>query len=92
MEGIDYVVVTLLNNYVTLWNWKSGNSIKIIDVSESYGLRTMSSISGGMLQTIIILIGLDGTIYWVNWMQNKIMTCKLKIGNDLQIHAVILLN
>ena len=75
--------MTLLNNYVNLWNWKTGNSIKIIDVSESYGIRTMSSVLGGTLLTIIILIGLDGSIYWINWMQNKVMTCKLKIGNDL---------
>lgn len=60
--------MTLLNNYVTLWNWKTGNSIKIIDVSESYGLRTMSSVIGGIFLTIIILIGLDGSIYWINWM------------------------
>ncbi|CAD8142629.1 unnamed protein product [Paramecium octaurelia] len=86
VEGIDYVIVTLLNNYVTVWNWKTGNSIKIIDVSESYGLRTMQSVLGSTLLTIIILIGFDGSIYWINWMQNKVMSCKLKIGNDLQIH------
>ncbi|CAD8046271.1 unnamed protein product [Paramecium sonneborni] len=88
VEGIDYVVVTLLNNYVTLWNWKTGNSLKIIDVSESYGLRTFPSFIGGIFLTVIVLIGLDGTIYWINWTQNKIMTCKLKIGNDLQIHEM----
>lgn len=31
IEGIDYCIVSLLNTLVTLWNWRTGKSIRVID-------------------------------------------------------------
>ncbi len=90
VEGIDHIVVTLLNNIVSFWNWKTGKAFRVIDAVESYGLRSMPAIVNGALLSLLILIGLDGTVYCVNWMKGTVGTYKLRISNGLQIHAVIL--
>lgn len=49
IEGIDYVICTLFNNTISLWNWKTGNAFRIIDAEESHGIRTMTDVINGGL-------------------------------------------
>lgn len=81
VNGIEYAIVTLLNSTVTFWNWKNGTQLRVVDAAESYGLRTMPAIIDGTLLTLIVLIGLDGTIYCVNWLKNSVIVSKLKISD-----------
>lgn len=81
VNGIEYAIVTLLNSTVTFWNWKNGTPLRVVDAAESYGLRTMPAIIDGTLLTLIVLIGLDGTIYCVNWLKNSVIVSKLKISD-----------
>lgn len=79
VEGIDYAIITLLNNIVSFWNWKTGKAFKVIDAVESYGIRDMPSVVNGSLLNLVILIGLDGNVYCVNWMKGTVATYKLRI-------------
>lgn len=81
IDGIDYLIVTLLNSSVAFWNWKTGLALRVVDAAESYGLRTMPAIVDGILLTFIVLIGLDGIIYSVNWLKSSVTVSKLKISD-----------
>lgn len=87
INGIDYCLVTLLNNMVTLWDWKTGKVIRMIDASESFGLRFLNTVTEGQT-TMILLIGLEGRVHLVNWIKNSILNERFKNATNVQIHCV----
>lgn len=44
LANIDYLVVTLLGEIMTIWNWKTATFVKRFEVPEGLGLRVFPTI------------------------------------------------